>query len=75
MKNKNNVNDNEPVEERYPVDNEEYNPYSQEVSNRQDPNYQPKRKIKILWGRSVLLSVGLTIVVNFLIFGHIFPFN
>lgn len=45
----------------------DYNPYSQQVEARQDPNFKPKRKLKIAWVPTILLSLGATAILNIIL--------
>lgn len=46
---------------------EDYNPYSNQVENRDNENYQPKPGFKINWKMSILLTVIGTVVLNLVI--------
>lgn len=45
----------------------DYNPYSQQVETRQDPDYTPKRKWKIAWLPTILFSIGATVALNIIL--------
>lgn len=57
---------NEPARTPIPGD-PDYNPYSQQIEIRSDQNWtpgQPKRKYKILWLPTILISITVSVIAT-----------